>query len=324
MKIILANPHGFCAGVVMAVNSLERALELFGAPLYVYHEIVHNANVVERFRRQGVRFVESLDEVPDGSHLLFSAHGVSPEIRKQARQRKLKAIDATCPLVAKVHLEAVRFASQGYSIVLIGHAGHDEAIGTLGEAPDIMHLVQTPEDVDRLQIPKPDRIAYLTQTTLSLDDVERIIERLKQRFPKIVGPPKQDICFATQNRQEAVKTLLPRADVVIVLGSQNSSNSNRLAEIARNGGKTAYLIDDVTEFNNEWLQGNETVLITAGASAPEIVVDECVRYLQRTYQAEVEQHVTREEHAIFPLPPELRNEIPTPLSPDVALIAPSR
>lgn len=308
MKVLLANPHGFCAGVVMAIQSLERALELFGAPLYVYHEIVHNSHVVERFRGRGVQFVNSLDEVPQGSHLLFSAHGVSPEIRKQARLRRLQTIDATCPLVTKVHLEAVRFASQGYSIVLIGHAGHDEAVGTLGEAPDQMQLVQTPEDVDRLEFTDPDHVAYLTQTTLSVDDAQRIIDRLRLRFPKVIGPPKQDICFATQNRQEAVKTLLPMADVVIVLGSRNSSNSNRLAEIARENNKTAYLIDGISEIGEDWFTGKETVLVTAGASAPETVVDECVLFLQEKYAAVIEQHVIREEHALFPLPPQLREK----------------
>src|SRR5215212_5020117 len=217
MKIILANPRGFCAGVNMAIESLERALEFFGAPLYVYHEIVHNKYVVERFLRRGTVFVESLDEVPEGSPLLYSAHGVSPQVREQARQRRLRAIDATCPLVTKVHLEAVKYAQEGYTIILIGHEGHDEVIGTMGEAPDRMILVETAADVERLQVPDPNRVAYLTQTTLSVDDANRIIERLKLRFSYITAPPKDDICYATQNRQEAVSLLAAEADVALVL-----------------------------------------------------------------------------------------------------------
>ena len=232
MKIILANPRGFCAGVNMAIESLERALDFFGPPLYVYHEIVHNKYVVERFRRRGTVFVESLDEVPEGSPLLYSAHGVSPQIREQARRRKLRAIDATCPLVTKVHLEAVKYAREGYTIVLIGHEGHDEVIGTMGEAPDRMVLVETAEDVDGLEVADPSKVAYLTQTTLSVDDANVVIAALRKKFPQIANPPKDDICYATQNRQEAVRELAARADVVLVLGSQNSSNSKRLAEIA--------------------------------------------------------------------------------------------
>src|SRR5688500_15490520 len=227
MQIILAGPRGFCAGVQMAIDSLELAVRLYGTPLYVYHEIVHNQHVVERFRSQGVVFVESLEDVPIGARLLYSAHGVSPEIRRLARERRLQTIDATCPLVTKVHLEAVRYAKQGYTIVLIGHEGHDEVLGTMGEAPQAMVLVQTPEDVDRLDVADPNRLAYLTQTTLSVDDANRIIRRLRERFPSIVGPPKEDICYATQNRQEAVSKLAAKADLVLVVGSQNSSNSLR-------------------------------------------------------------------------------------------------
>src|SRR4051794_154295 len=294
MKIILANPRGFCAGVNMAIESLERSLELFGAPLYVYHEIVHNKYVVERFKRRGVVFVEELDDVPEGAPLLYSAHGVAPQVREQARGRRLRAIDATCPLVTKVHLEAVKYAKEGYTIVLIGHEGHDEVIGTMGEAPDRMILVETAEDVDRLTI-NPEKIAYLTQTTLSVDDANVVIAALRKKFPQISNPPKDDICYATQNRQEAVRELAARADLVLVLGSQNSSNSRRLAEIANSLGPRAHLIDGVREIDPAWLDGVDTVLITAGASAPEDVVQECLEYLQREYGATVDEATVREE-----------------------------
>jgi 4-hydroxy-3-methylbut-2-enyl diphosphate reductase len=306
MRIILASPRGFCAGVNMAIETLERAIELFGTPLYVYHEIVHNQYVVQQFRSRGAVFVDDLAEVPEGSVLLFSAHGVSPQVRLLAAQRRLRTIDATCPLVTKVHLEAVRYAKLGYTIVLIGHEGHDEVIGTMGEAPQHMVLVQTPEDVDALQVPDPQRVAYLTQTTLSVDDANRIIARLRQRFPAIANPPKEDICYATQNRQEAVKLLCGVADVVLVLGSQNSSNSQRLAEIARENGKPAYLIDCAADIDPAWFRGDETVLITAGASAPELVVQDCVAYLCNRYGATVESRSMRDEDVHFPLPRELR------------------
>jgi 4-hydroxy-3-methylbut-2-enyl diphosphate reductase len=306
VRIILANPRGFCAGVNMAIESLERALELFGTPIYVYHEIVHNRPVVERFRNRGVVFVDDVAEVPHGATLLYSAHGVSPVVRTASLERQLRAIDATCPLVTKVHLEAVRFAREGYTIILIGHEGHDEVLGTMGEAPDCIRLVQDADEVERLDVPADARLAYLTQTTLSVDDAQRVIDALTQRFPHIVGPSREDICYATQNRQEAVKELVPQADVVIVLGSRNSSNSMRLAEIARSHGKPAYLIDNVLELQPAWLKGAETVLITAGASAPEDVVEECVRFLQDRYGATVESRTVREEHVSFPLPRELR------------------
>ena len=306
MKIILANPRGFCAGVNMAIESLERALDLFGSPLYVYHEIVHNRPVVERFCKRGVVFVDDISEVPSGSTLLFSAHGVAPAIRSASAARNLRAIDATCPLVTKVHLEAVRFAREGYTIVLIGHEGHDEVLGTMGEAPNNILLVQDADEVQRLDLPPDCRLAYLTQTTLSVDDAEVIIGALKRRFPQIVGPSREDICYATQNRQEAVKELVPEADAVLVLGSQNSSNSMRLAEIAQSLGKPAYLIDTCREIQDSWFKGTETLLITAGASAPEEVVEECVRYLERRYNAHVENRTVREEHVSFPLPRELR------------------
>ena len=306
MRIILANPRGFCAGVNMAIESLERALQLFGTPLYVYHEIVHNRPVVERFKKRGVVFVDHIEEIPTGANVLYSAHGVAPAIREASRTRNLRAIDATCPLVTKVHLEAVRFAKEGYTILLIGHEGHDEVVGTLGEAPANIRLVQDVHEVEQLDLPANAKVAYLTQTTLSVDDAEVIISALRKRFPQIVGPSRDDICYATQNRQEAVKDLVPEADVVLVLGSQNSSNSLRLAEIARSQGRPAYLIDGVREIKDEWFKKEQTVLITAGASAPEEVVEECVSYLQKRFGAEVESRTIREEHVSFPLPRELR------------------
>ena len=309
MKIILANPRGFCAGVNMAIESLERALDLFGAPIYVYHEIVHNKYVVERFKRRGVVFVEEIDDVPIGAPLLYSAHGVSPQVRDQARARKLQAIDATCPLVTKVHLEAVKYAREGYTIVLIGHEGHDEVIGTMGEAPERMILVETAEDVDRLTI-NPPKVAYLTQTTLSVDDANVVIAALRRKFPQISNPPKDDICYATQNRQEAIRALAPRADLVLVLGSQNSSNSKRLAEIASSLGPHAHLIDGASEIRPEWLDGVETILITAGASAPEDNVQECVRFLQDHHGATLSEEWVREEDVHFPLPKSLRELLP--------------
>ena len=306
MKIILANPRGFCAGVNMAIESLERALELFGTPIYVYHEIVHNRPVVERFRKRGVVFVDDIADIPEGGTVLYSAHGVAPAIREASTGRHLRAIDATCPLVTKVHFEAVRFAREGYTIILIGHEGHDEVLGTMGEAPENILLVQDATAVERLDLPADAKVGYLTQTTLSVDDAEVIIDALRKRFPQIVGPSRDDICYATQNRQEAIKELVPEADVVLVLGSRNSSNSMRLAEIAQSHGRPAYLIDNVRELGAQALTGEETVLITAGASAPEEVVEECVAYLQQRFGATVESRTVREEHVSFPLPRELR------------------
>jgi len=306
MKIILANPRGFCAGVNMAIESLERALELFGSPIYVYHEIVHNRPIVERFRTRGVVFVDDIAEVPAGATVLYSAHGVSPVIRRHSAERQLRAIDATCPLVTKVHNEAVRFAREGYTIVLIGHEGHDEVIGTMGEAPANMVLVEDADDVQALDFPPDAKLAFLTQTTLSVDEAKVVIDALRAKYPQIVGPHKDDICYATQNRQEAVRDLVPEADVVLVLGSQNSSNSQRLAELARSAGKAAHLIDRVTELRDDWFRPTDTVLITAGASAPEDHVQDCVDYLRKTFAAEVESRVVREEHVSFPLPRELR------------------
>jgi 4-hydroxy-3-methylbut-2-enyl diphosphate reductase len=315
MKIIMANPRGFCAGVNMAIECLERALELFGPPIYVYHEIVHNKYVVERFQRRGTVFVEALDDVPEGSPLLYSAHGVSPQVRELARRRNLTAIDATCPLVTKVHLEAVRYAREGYTIVLIGHEGHDEVVGTMGEAPERMVLVETAEDVEALDVPDPEKVAYLTQTTLSVDDANVVIAALRRKFPKIANPPKDDICYATQNRQEAVRELAPQADVVLVLGSQNSSNSKRLAEIAGALGPHAHLIDGVSEIQPGWFEGARTVLITAGASAPEDVVHQVIEYLQQTYGASIREEHVREEDVHFPLPKSLRELLPASSNP---------
>jgi len=306
MRIILAAPRGFCAGVNMAIESLDLAIRAFGTPIYVFHEIVHNKYVVETFRAKGAVFVDDLSEVPPGATLLFSAHGVSPEIRRIARERRLRAIDATCPLVTKVHIEAVRFARDGYKILLIGHEGHDETIGTMGEAPDAMVLVQSVEQADRLEFPLAAKLAYLTQTTLSVDDANRIINRLKERFPQLVGPPKEDICYATQNRQEAVRMLTADADLVLVLGSQNSSNSQRLKEIALEAGVPAQLIDGAQDIQDQWFSGAQTVVITAGASAPESVVEECVEYLKARYGAQVESRTLRQEDVHFPLPRELR------------------
>ncbi len=306
MKIILAAPRGFCAGVNMAIDSLDLTLKKFGPPVYVYHEIVHNQYVVNSFRSKGAVFVDSVEEVPEGSVLLFSAHGVSPEIREQSRRRRLHALDATCPLVTKVHLEAIKYAKAGYTIVLIGHEGHDEVLGTMGEAPHAIVLVEDIDDVDRLAFDDQEKLAYLTQTTLSVDDANRVINRLRQRFPRIESPPKDDICYATQNRQEAIRLLASDADVVMVLGSQNSSNSQRLRELAAEQGKRAFLIDGPGDLDGTLFDGTETVLITAGASAPESVVEDTVDWLVREFGATVETREVREENVHFPLPKPLR------------------
>ena len=307
MKVLLAAPRGFCAGVNMAIESLDLALQAFGQPIYVYHEIVHNRYVVEWFRNRGVVFVDDLAEVSEGANLLFSAHGVPPEVRRIARQRRLNAIDATCPLVTKVHLEAVRFAKAGYKILLIGHEGHDEVVGTIGEAPSATILVQDEQQADRLTLPADARVAYLTQTTLSVDDANRIIRRLQARFPQLEGPAKEDICYATQNRQEAVRALCAEADLVLVVGSQNSSNSQRLRELAAERGVAAHLIDGVSDIDPAWFAGVQTVVVTAGASAPEAIVEQCLDHLREHYQAEIEVRAVREESVYFPLPRELRN-----------------
>jgi len=306
MEILLANPRGFCAGVNMAIECLEETIKLFGSEIYVYHEIVHNKYVVDRFTEQGVTFVEEIEEVPEGSILLYSAHGISPATREKARQRNLRTIDATCPLVTKVHLEALRFAREDYEIVLIGHEDHDEVIGTMGEAPDRISLVETVEEIEKLPFGSDCKIAYLTQTTLSVQEASNLIEKLKERFPQIESPPKDDICYATTNRQKAVEELALEADVIVVLGSQNSSNSQRLKEIGKYHKKQSYLIDGVHELQQEWFQGDEKVLVTAGASAPEIVVQDCVAFLQARFQATISEKSDREENVNFVLPKELR------------------
>ena len=306
MHVILASPRGFCAGVNMAVDALEAALTAFGAPLYVYHEIVHNRPVVERFRKRGVVFVDSIDDVPEGATVLYSAHGVAPAVREASARRRLRAIDATCPLVTKVHTEAIRYAREGYTIVLVGHEGHDEVVGTMGEVPHSIRLVEDEADVEALTLPADAKVAFLTQTTLSVDETNGIIAALRRKYPQIVGPAKSDICYATQNRQDAVKDLSAEARLVLVLGSRNSSNSNRLADIARQRGKSAYLIDTVRDLRDEWFRPDDVVLVTAGASAPEENVQEVIEYLRKQFGATLETQTVREEHVNFPLPKELR------------------
>jgi 4-hydroxy-3-methylbut-2-enyl diphosphate reductase len=328
MKIILAAPRGFCAGVNMAIDSLELTLQKFGPPVYVYHEIVHNQHVVGTFSTKGAVFVDSIDEIPAGSVVLYSAHGVSPQIRQAASRRQLNALDATCPLVTKVHLEAIKYAREGFTIILIGHEGHDEVIGTMGEAPQAIVLVEDEKDIENLEVADEEKLAYLTQTTLSVDDASRIIDRLKRRFPKIQSPPKGDICYATQNRQEAVRILSDRADVVIVLGSQNSSNSQRLRELAAINHRRAYLVDGPADLVEQDFGGVDTVLITAGASAPESVVQETIDWLVDRFGATVQTETIREESVQFPLPKplrafatevQLRSRHTTALDPDAAI-----
>src|ERR1700759_3933740 len=280
-KIILLKPRGFCAGVVRAIDVVKIALDLYGAPIYVRKEIVHNRHVVDELRTAGAIFVEELSEVPEGARVIFSAHGVSPAVRTEARERRLQVIDATCPLVTKVHIEAVRFAKQGHTIVLIGHRDHDEVIGTLGEAPESTILVSDVDDVNRLEVKDPERVVYLTQTTLSLDETKEIVTRLMERFPKIKGPKSQDICYATENRQLAVKAVAPLCQALLVVGSQNSSNSRRLVEVCQKAGVPAYLLDDCSEVQASMLEGVDTVAVTAGASAPEHLVEELITHLQR-------------------------------------------
>ncbi len=307
-EIVLAGPRGFCAGVERAIDIVELALQVCPPPVYVRKEIVHNRDVVEGLQKKGAIFVDELDEVPDGATVIFSAHGISPEVREEAKHRGLRVIDATCPLVTKVHLEAIRYAREGYSIILVGHEDHDEVIGTTGEAPDKIHVISHPDEVDKLNLPDPDKVAYLTQTTLSVDDTREVIEALRRRFPRSVGPSKDDICYATQNRQAAVKTVAKEVDVVLVIGAANSSNANRLREVSEAVGTRAYLINDIREIKPEWLEGVARVGITAGASTPEFLVTEAVEALQRQ-QAGVdvgEVHVV-DEHVRFGLPPELEH-----------------
>lgn len=313
-KIVLLTPRGFCAGVVRAIDVVRIALETYGAPIYVRKEIVHNKHVVDELREAGAIFVEELQEVPAGARVIFSAHGVSPAVREEAKAFGLNVIDATCPLVTKVHLEAVKFARQGYTIVLIGHEGHDEVIGTLGEAPSSMVLVQTVDDVDRLEVKDETKIAFLTQTTLSLDETSHIVARLRERFPQIAGPKSQDICYATENRQVAVKAVAPMTDLLLVVGSRNSSNSVRLVEVCRNAGRPAYLVDDEKDVRPEWFQGVNTVAITAGASAPEHLVETLIAHLQSNGYGTLEELEVKEEDVRFSLPPELASARLTQIS----------
>lgn len=307
MKIILANPRGFCAGVFMAIDVVNQLLDICdGEPIYVYHEIVHNRHVVDRFRGRGVTFVDDLQEVPEGSTVVFSAHGVSPALREEASRRRLTAIDATCPLVTKVHAEAVRYARKGYQILLIGHEDHQEVIGTRGEAPEAIQVVERVEDIPNLDIRDPDKVVYLTQTTLSMHDASSIITALKEAIPTIKEPPSEDICYATTNRQNAVQLLAESCDLVLVIGSRNSSNSQRLREIAETAGTAAYLIDDRSEIDPAWFDGVERLLVTAGASAPDDLVRDLIMHLIDEYGGEVEQHDVTVERVEFGLPGTLR------------------
>ncbi|MBX5470653.1 MAG: 4-hydroxy-3-methylbut-2-enyl diphosphate reductase [Thermoleophilaceae bacterium] len=308
-KLLLAAPRGYCAGVDRAVQTVERALELYGAPVYVRKEIVHNKHVVEELRARGAIFVDEETEVPEGETVVFSAHGVAPDVHANAEARNLLAIDATCPLVTKVHVEARKFAAQGYTIVLIGHAGHEEVEGTMGEAPDRIVLVESVEDVDRLEVEDPDHVAYISQTTLSVDETRAIVQRLRERFPKIVGPRTDDICYATTNRQMAVRQMACECDLVLVIGSANSSNSNRLVEVARDHGADSYLIDNVGQLDESWLEGKRVVGITSGASAPEALVQELVEWFRERGTTDVSEFQVVQEDVRFMLPKTLRQAL---------------
>jgi 4-hydroxy-3-methylbut-2-enyl diphosphate reductase len=298
-KVLLAAPRGYCAGVERAVEAVERALEIHGRPVYVRKQIVHNAHVVRDLEAKGAVFVEEETEVPEGAVVVLSAHGVAPQVYANAERRRLTVLDATCPLVTKVHLEARRFAGHGRTIVLIGHAGHEEVVGTTGQAPDGTILVQNVDEARSVQVPDPENLSYLTQTTLSVDETNEIVEALRERFPSIQGPPREDICYATQNRQDAIKEVARRSDVVLVIGSDNSSNSNRLAEVARDLGTRAYLVDDETEVDPAWLEGARVVGLTSGASAPERLVDRLLAWLAAQGATEVEEVRLAEEHLRF-------------------------
>jgi len=309
-SVLLADPRGYCAGVDRAVITVEKALDLYGAPVYVRKEIVHNKHVVNNLRERGAIFVEELDEVPEGATVVFSAHGVSPMVHEEAAERSLKTIDATCPLVTKVHHEARRFANEGYRILLIGHEGHEEVEGTAGEAPDHITLVQTPDDVDDLEFPEGTRLSWLSQTTLSVDETMETVRRLREKFPQLEDPPSDDICYATQNRQVAVKEIAKNADLVIVVGSANSSNSVRLVEVALEAGaKASYRIDDISEIDERWLDGVENVGVTSGASVPDDLVQEVLGYLAERGHPGAEAVRTADESLIFALPPELRRDM---------------
>ena len=306
MQILLANPRGFCAGVDRAIEIVERALALFGAPIYVRHEVVHNRFVVDKLKAAGAVFVEELDEVPDDAIVIFSAHGVAKEVRDRAEQRSLRVFDATCPLVTKVHMEVVRYRRHGTECILIGHHGHPEVEGTMGQVDGGMYLVETPEDVWTLQVNDPANLALVTQTTLSMDDTSRVIDALRERFPSIKGPRKDDICYATQNRQDAVKSLAQRCDVVVVVGSRNSSNSNRLREVAQGQGARAYMIDGADDLRREWFEGARNVGLTAGASAPEVLVQQVIARLREWGAQTIEEQPGTPEHVVFPIPRVLR------------------
>ncbi len=308
-RLLLAAPRGYCAGVDRAVQTVERALELYGPPGYVRKEIVHNKLVVEQLRERGAVFVEEETEVPEGETVVFSAHGVSPAVHASAAARSLKTIDATCPLVTKVHVEAKKFAAEGYTIVLIGHEGHEEVEGTMGEAPAHFVLVETEEDVDRLEVEDPDRVAYLTQTTLSVDETDRIIARLRERFPRITGPKSDDICYATTNRQLAVRQMARECDLVLVIGSRNSSNSNRLVEVARDHGAESHLIDNEGQVREEWLEGKRVVGVTSGASAPEELVQRLVEFFRARGTEDVSEFDVVQEDVRFMLPKEIRKAL---------------
>ncbi len=308
-KLLLAKPRGFCAGVDRAIEVVEMALELFDGPIFVRKEIVHNKHVVDSFTARGVRFVDEIGEVPDGALAIFSAHGVSPEVRAQAAARQLHVIDATCPLVTKVHLEALRFAKEGKSLILVGHRGHEEVVGTLGEVPGRIRLVGSKEEAESVRVDDPDRVAVITQTTLGVDDANEIIAVLRRRFPKLVTPSSDDICYATQNRQNAIKLIAREADLVLVLGSDNSSNSRRLREVAESAGARAYLIDDASEIDPAWLENARCVGITAGASAPEYLVQKVVGYFRALGVTRVEEVEAIRETITFSAPPELAREM---------------
>ena len=308
-KLLLAAPRGYCAGVDRAVQTVEHALDLYGAPVYVRKEIVHNKHVVEELRARGAIFVDQETQVPEGSTVVFSAHGVAPSVHANAAERSLFAIDATCPLVTKVHVEAKKFAAEGYTIVLIGHAGHEEVEGTMGEAPEDMVLIETEEDVDRLEVENPDKLAYLTQTTLSVDETRTIINRLRARFPNVIGPRTDDICYATTNRQAAVKQMAEHCDLVLVIGSRNSSNSNRLVEVARDHGAQTYLIDHADQGEDEWLQGARVVGISSGASAPELLVQQLVDFFRARGTEDVSEFDVIHEDVRFMLPKTIRKAL---------------
>jgi 4-hydroxy-3-methylbut-2-enyl diphosphate reductase len=308
-RVLLAAPRGYCAGVDRAVQTVEHALELYGPPIYVRKEIVHNKHVVQELSKRGAIFVDQETEVPEGEMVVFSAHGVAPSVHENAARRELRTIDATCPLVTKVHVEARKFAAEGYTIILIGHAGHEEVEGTTGEAPGSIVLVQTADEVDELEVADPEKVAFITQTTLSVDETAAIIDRLRQKFPNIVSPKSDDICYATTNRQIAVKQLAREADLVLVIGSTNSSNSNRLVEVAREHGAASHLIDNHLQVDEEWLQGVETVGITSGASAPEELVERLVELFRERGAEEVSELRTVDEDVRFMLPKEIREEL---------------